>query len=186
MPTKTNPLPIIPQPWQLSALATGEATLIIVPMVPQPKRTVDNCWSWESYPIDYFWFDGETPGHQVRNKCPYRPLAELYCQEEWAQLPVKPTAFIQRSWLNPDSGDEFKRRADKLLIDKSDWQPTETMPIEAARIWLRVTSIACYQFGQLTGDEQAAMGWHGTDDMPAFLGDDCWVWAVSVKAITPF
>jgi hypothetical protein len=179
MPSKTNPIPIQVPIWQLRPLAEGRAKLILVPVdIPGIKPKTIECRG-DTATI-------KTAELSISGKFKYHPNATLYVKEEWAQLPGKPPAFIQRSWLAPDSGDDFKRKADRLLIDRSDWQPAETMPIEAARIWLRISSVCAIQFGQITEEEEELMGWKSFETIPPICGDEDWVWAIKVREISPF
>jgi hypothetical protein len=171
---KTNPLPILPQPWQLPYLARGEATLIIVPA----KRLAT------TGPVFTMGAGTGVPMFQrgaVKRfeDCPYQVGAELYAQEEWAEDFLEGVGLVSKSrhWV--------ESALKPSEIGFVEWQPANAMPIEAARIWFRTQSIACIQFGQLTGDDERAMGWNNEAPMPAFIGDDDWGWAVGVKTIAP-
>jgi hypothetical protein len=58
--------------------------------------------------------------------------------------------------------------------------------LDVGKLSLRVVSVNCIQFGQITGDDERKMGWQNDVPMPAIFEDDDWCWAINVRAIAPF
>jgi hypothetical protein len=124
---------VIAQPWQLNAAADVGLEVIILPLVPQPKKHqpkhAEAFWLWNGCKSDIRWQDGETANDvRMLMALQYQPCDRLYLAEEWAK---EDQLYISRS---EDPND------DELWFGDAEY-----MPPEAAQYWFEVTEVKVTQ-----------------------------------------
>ena len=86
--------------------------------------------------------------------CQYQPGDTLYVRETWCALPVNEAGHIRGHSV-------YYYKADGDLRPKGwrdKWHPSIHMPKEAARIWLKVTSVRVERLQEINGDDALAEG----------------------------
>lgn len=77
-------------------------------------------------------------------KAPYQPGDILYVRETWKKAPNG--YYYYEDWQKDD------------IADVTKWKPSIHMPKEAARIWLKVTSVRVERLQEINGDDALAEG----------------------------
>ena len=75
-----------------------------------------------------------------------------------------------------DAGKWAFKTEDLTIEGSAKYQPDGLLG--AGSLSLRIVSVSCLQYGQITGEDEATMGWDKPEDMPPICGDDDWVWAL--------
>lgn len=133
-------IPIILPPSKLVAILQEGATQFQAPLVKQPLTGLDSAGPPKGLRrVAEFTQQSPEPGKQARSQLVYCPFGRaedvLYVQEEWSTIGQNiPRDYILRSTTMPGGFTDRNKN--------TDWQPAETMPKEAARIWLKVRNIS--------------------------------------------
>lgn len=90
----------------------------------------------------------------IKQGSPYKPGDILYVRETWCGLPVNEAGHFRGHHI-------YYYRADGDLRPegwRGAWHPSIHMPKEAARIWLKVTSVRVERLQDMTDDDAEAEG----------------------------
>lgn len=109
--------------------------------------------STEKKEVGCFGFGIDEYGGSIQYvKPPYQPGDFLYVRETWCLRYDGEKYFYKADKNTP--------REEKRLIDynNTSWHPSIHMPKEAARIWLKVTSVRVERLQEINGDDALAEG----------------------------
>lgn len=165
--------PILFNTEMVRALLEGRKTVTRRVVKPQPMLD-GHLWKLGGAA----WSDGvlSVPvifGHSLYNRAPYQPSDMLWVRETWQ---------VQR-------GGGYMYMADMIwpfctsitpdwrCVPDIPWKPSNHMPREAARIFLRVTDVRCERLQEITSDQIDAEGFKG--DLSWFQID----WDSAIKPI---
>ena len=101
--------------------------------------------STEKKEVGCFGFGIDEYGGSIKYvKPPYQPGDILYVRETWKKAPNG--YYYYEDWQRND------------IADVTKWKPSIHMPKEAARIWLKVTSVRVERLQEINGDDALAEG----------------------------
>ena len=186
--------PILFNTDMVQAILEGRKTVTRRVVKPQPPATayiakVRNDYGWS------FWKD-DPQKHYM--KPPYQPGDILWVRETWSPVNVRPRRYIYKA--------DVDRRIGEGVGLPLCWRPSIHMPLEAARIFLRVTGVRVDRLQELTLKDAAMEGmdlrgpmftkfvefWNSTVQKhpnkfkryPYCWEDNPWVWVIEFERIS--
>ena len=183
--------PILFNTEMVQAIQEGRKTVTRRVVKPQPPATSvvrkrDCSWDWT------FWADSDDMGHLMLP--PYQPGDILWVRETWYKDVNR--YMYKASYTN---NEKFFRGGKEVRIN---WSPSIHMPMEAARLSLRVTGVRVERLQDIT-EEQAIMEGiflDSPDFIPTYHSDkskcnmpgrgwntarECFLWGVWNSTIKP-
>jgi len=177
--------------------ATLDGRKTVTRRVLAEKVMLDKKWGLDREPYlrnGKWYYDEQTAVDDSRTielKPPYQPEDTIYIRETWNQNPLN------------EYGNESERYIYKATYDghagEVGWHPSIHMPKEAARIWLKVTSVRVERLQDITREQaerEGACDYTSTADGFADIWDSTvkksdaeqygwcanpWVWAISFE-----
>lgn len=163
--------PILFKTSMVQAILDGRKTVTRRLVKPQPEPDqiypLGYCTDGDKRDIGKFGFGScECGGHILYARPPYKAGDSLYVRETWK--PAKRGFHYKEDWENYG------------IADITKWKPSIYMPKEAARIFLRVTSVRAERLQEITAEQATREGIK--PDFPPFQVDEFIdIWNSTVK-----
>lgn len=133
--------------------------------VDESADNLDRCGHVKDYSVSACWMTWQ---YYTNRYAPYHPGDILYVRETWA--------LTDRS-LSDEPGYVYRATdPDWETMEGWKWRPSIHMPKEAARIWLRVTSVRLARLQDMTEEDVIKEGYSKDSGVPApkLFGEEVW------------
>lgn len=160
----TNTHPIAAAPWQLAR----SPSMILLPLLPEP-RDCGYSWTWDSEPLNLFWFKTEGVGDRLLKKLPWHVGDRIYLQEPWAHgfingigVTIMPARCFDPDEILDDIGLKSWQEDDPSCTALAGVQPAHTMPESAAQHWFAIDDVRVCQCKEISYNDflNAGMFWN--------------------------
>ena len=148
-----NEKPILFNTEMVRAILDGRKTQTRRPLKPQPASGDIFFYNTERHPRTF-------AAMHADYHAPFFKDDELYVRETWAPLMFAPTMPSGKYVYRADCRDSDDNLWPSIMgnRDRVIWHPSIHMPKEAARIWLRVKSVAVQRIPDISEEEAKAEG----------------------------